>query len=87
MRMSEKKRFIIGNREYYLSKEEVINAFKSKEPKLAKKYYVEINGKKVGTKEAVYSSIDVPKDAFASNSANSILKRLGFEIKKIKEVL
>lgn len=81
--MTAKKRFIIGNKEHYLSKEDIINAVKNKKPKLVKKYYVEIDDKKVGLKEAIYSCIDIPKEAFATNLAKSILKRLGFEVKEI----
>ena len=81
--MSDKMRFIIKNKEYFFNKENILNSFQNKQPRLAKKYYVEINDKKVGIKEAIYETIEIPKIELATNSAKSILKRLGFEIKAI----
>ena len=81
--MSNKMRFIINNKEYFFNKENILDSFKSKQPRLAKKYYIEINNKKVGIKEAIYETIEIPKIELATSSAKSILKRLGFEIKEI----
>ena len=82
--MSPKKRFIINKKEYYLDKESILQKFKNFTPDLVRKHYVEINGKKVGIKQAIYEVLEIRKTAFTSSFASSILERLGFEIKSLE---
>lgn len=82
--MKGKKRFIIDDREHYISKEDIINKFKDVKPKLVRKHYIDVEGKKVGVKQALYDVLNIEKTSFTSSAAISILERLGFESKIIE---
>jgi len=75
-------RFILRKNPYEFTKEDVERAMIGVDPEVIRQYYVEINGKKFPPKQVISHILNLGKVEFTTMDAASILRRLGFKLKK-----
>lgn len=80
--MNKNVRAIIRGKEYELTSSEVIEKLKGVEPELIRQHYVTINGKDYPVKQVISVVTGLPRMAFTSMYAYTILPKLGFEVKQ-----
>jgi predicted transcriptional regulator len=81
--MNEKKRFVVKGKQYFISREDVINAIKTITPDIVRKYYVQFEGKEYSITKILYEIIkENSPGTFSTNSAMTILRKLDFDIKQ-----
>jgi len=74
----DKRRVIISNKPYFVSKNDILTALKDAYPESVRKYYIEVNGRQFGIKQAIYTTLNISKESINSNLALMWLKKLGF---------
>jgi hypothetical protein len=72
-------RFTVGGRVLELTKEQVERAVRGVPGELYRTYYVEINGVRYPTKQAIAVVTGWTRETFTSHEANRVLNRLGFK--------
>ena len=75
----------IRGKKFDVSKQDIMNAVKGKEPRNIKSHYVEIGGKEFPIKQIAELALKIPAIAFTSMDAYRLLDKLGFEIKQAEE--
>jgi hypothetical protein len=73
-------RITLNGKKYEVTKEQLIEAVKGKEPKPIKSYYILIEKKKYPIKQPVALLLKVPTIAFTSMDAYRVLDKLGIEV-------
>jgi len=76
-------KFILREKAYELSKEQVESKMRNIKPEVARKYFVRVNGVAYPIKQVLSIVTGANRIEFTSMDAASILRRLGFELKNM----
>lgn len=77
-------KFILREKDYELSKEQVESKMRKIRPEVARKYFVQVNGVDYPIKQVLSIVTGANRIEFTSMDAASILRRLGFELKNVE---
>jgi hypothetical protein len=73
-------RFILKNKVYEISKDDVIEKMRGVQPEVFRKYYIQINNMQYPPKQIIARVLELGRVEFTTMDAINILKRLGFEL-------
>lgn len=76
-------RFTIRGKKFDLTKEQLLKAVKSEEPRKITKYYVEMDGKRYPIKQVIELATRLHLVDFTSMDANHVLTKLGFVVHSV----
>ena len=78
-----KHRFVLGGKDFELSREDVELALEHVAPSDVRKYFVSVHGRRYPVKQALAIATGVPSDRFISTDATRVLQNIGFDVERV----